>query len=294
MPELHIVNYKDYHRSSIKPRGFKEFCEMYDTQGKITGLWETTQWDPKTGEVRQRIWNTNVLTDQGAVNILTAAIASAVPAAVFNNILITNNDGSTTLTGAGFTAGQTGITSLPCAATPAAIPSGTYLQLDYGTGSVQGGYNASGVLPTGTAAIITSGITAQGATSITVLSFTSAAVHSAGAAIVPVPNYSDNPANAGLTSNATTPLSKYSGNLAGGAFTYLATPGGAGGRSCQVIWVAKNATNGGSVPNGGYSSEWLVNVASNAGAGNYVNHNINSISNVNDSNNLTITAFIKL
>src|SRR2546421_11414143 len=81
----HLVNLPDYWRSPIKPRNFLDFCDMVDTGGKPTGLWEFVQWDPKTGEVRKREWNKNVITDDGAIEIFKCAINSAVPAAVFNN-----------------------------------------------------------------------------------------------------------------------------------------------------------------------------------------------------------------
>jgi hypothetical protein len=296
-----LINIPEYwQQRSVRPRGYAEICDMVETHGRLTGIWETTQWDPKTGEIRKRVISKNVVTDNGAINILASAIANASNANPWNNILITNNDGSTTLTGAGFTAGQTAITSLPCAALPAAIPSGTYLILGYGSGSAQGGYNASGVLPSGVGAIITSGATAQGATAITVLSFTSTNIQSAGAAIVPVPMYADNPTNANLTANATTPLSKYSGVIVAGGFVYTPTTG-AGNRNVVVTFIFKDATNGGTTAVGNYTSEWLVNVTSAASnattglfVGNYVNHNINTPMRCDDFNNITSTATIKM
>src|SRR5258708_5518307 len=252
MAEILMVNDKNYWKHPVKPRNYSDWVDMYEGNGRMIGLWELVQWNDKTGKVAKRIWNKNVITDQGAQNILQRAVNSlaATLPALFNNILMTNNSGSTTLTGAGFTAGQTGITALPCAALPAAIPSGTYLILDYGTGNAQGGYNASGVLPVGVNAIITNGATAQGATSITVLSFTSANAHSAGAAIVPVPMYTDNPANsAAITSNATTPLTSFSGNLAVGAFVFTPTTG----QWNRQDVVTFQFTNAGGVPTGNYT-----------------------------------------
>lgn len=276
---LEIINIPDYHKSSVKPRGFAEICDMVETQGRITGIWQFEQWNPKTGEVVKRLINKNVVTDQGAVNVFQCAITNAVPASVFNNILITNNSGSTTLTTA-LTANATGITTLAVAAIPAAIPSGTTLQLGYGTGNTQ--------------SVVTNGATTQGATSITVNSFTvNATGFTVGSNVVPVPQVSDNPNNAGLTSNATTPISQYSGNLAAGAFTYNATTG-AGNRNVVVTFTFKNSVNGGTTPNGSYSDAWLINVASGATTNNYLAHEINSPMSVNNTNNLTCSITIKL
>src|SRR5579883_1891986 len=129
MREL-IVNYVPYHKTPVKPQNFADFCEMYETHGKITGLWCLKQWNPRTGEIIKELWNPNVVTDNGAINILERAInsSSATLPALFNNLLITNNSGSTTLT-ASLAANQTNVTSLSVAALPAAIPSGTTLTL---------------------------------------------------------------------------------------------------------------------------------------------------------------------
>lgn len=285
MGEILIVNSADYWKSSIKPRGFAEFCEMVDTQGRITGLWEFVQSDAKTGRVKKRLWNKNVVTDNGAVNILASAIANASNANPWNNILITNNSGSTTLTTA-LTNGQTGVTSLAVAALPAAIPSGTTLQIGYGTGQTQN--------------VTTSASAAQGATSISVTSFTSNAAYGVGTAVVPVPQVTDNPTNANLTANATTPLSQYSGVIAAGGFTYSPTTG-LGNRSVVVTYVFKNATNGGSTANGSYTDAWLVNVTSGASnatsglfVGNYVAHEINTPMRCDNNNNVTATVTIKI
>lgn len=286
MGEILIVNSADYWKSSIKPRGFAEFCEMVDTQGRITGLWEFVQSDALTGRVKKRLWNKNVVTDNGAVNILASAIANASNANPWNNILITNNSGSTTLTAA-LAANQAGVTSLSVAALPAAIPSGTSLQLGYGTGNTQ--------------TVVTSALAAQGATSISVTSFTvNATGFGVGQAVVPLPSVTDNPTNANLTANASSPLSQYSGVIAAGGFTYSATTG-LGNRSVVVTYVFKNATNGGSTPNGSYTDAWLVNVTSGASnatsglfVGNYVAHEINTPMRCDNNNNVTATVTIKI
>lgn len=286
MSELLLVNHPDYWRSSVKPRGFAEFCDMVDTQGKITGLWEIAEIDTRTGEAKKRVWSKNVVTDNGAVNILASAIANASNANPWNTILTTNNSGSTTLTAA-LTANATNVTTLSVAATPAAIPSGTTLQLGYGTSNTQN--------------VVTNGVTAQGATSITVNSFTvNSTGFSVGANVVPQPSVTDNPTNANLTANATTPLSQYSGVIAAGGFTYSATTG-AGNRSVVVTFAFKTATNGGSTTAGIYTDFWLVNVTSGASnattglfVGNYINHVINNQMQCNNLNNMTATLTIKI
>lgn len=288
MQETHLVNCADYWNiGSVKPRGFQEFCEMIPSDGRIKGIWELTQWDPKTGEVRKREWNYNVVTDNGAIQIFQAAIANAVPSAVFNNLYINNNSGSTTLTTA-LTNGQTGVTSLAVAALPAAVPANypspanataTQLTVGYGTGQTQ-------TVTVGSAA-------SQGATSITVSSYTSNAAYAVGTAVVPLPNVAENPSNANLKANQSSVVEQYSGNLSSGAFTYTPTTG-AGNRSVQVQFVFKNSTNGGTTSNGNYTDCWLVNVSSAAGANNYVAHEINTPMRCDNSNNITATITIKI
>jgi hypothetical protein len=280
MREL-LVNHPDYHRNPVKPLSYEAWTEMFETEGRFTGLWRLAQTDPRTGEVRREIWNKNVLTDQGAINIFQAAIANAVPAAVFNNILLTNNSGATTLTSA-IAISTSGITSISVAATPAAIPAATSLLLGFGSGTSQ--------------TIVTGGsTTTQGSTSITTVSFSTDGSHSygVGAAVVPIPQVTDNPNNAGLTSSATTPLSIYSGNLSAGAFTYTATTG-AGNRSCVVTFIFKTAANGGSTPIGTYTDGWLTNVNTGATTNNYVAHEINYPMRCDNSNNITATITLKI
>lgn len=290
-----IVNYVPYHRlTSVKPQNFDDFVDMYETGGKITGLWCLKQWNPKTGEVVKELWNSNVVTDHGAVNILASAIASASNSSQWNNILITNNSGSTTLTTA-LTNGQTSVTSLAVAAIPAAIPldypapissTVTQLTVGYGTGQTQ--------------TVSMNAAASQGATSLTTVSYTSNAAYAIGTAVVPLPNVGENPSNANLTANATSALSQYSGNLSSGAFTYSATTG-AGNRSVQISFTFANSTNGGSTSNGNYTDAWLVNVSSAASnattgnfVGNYVAHEINSPMRCDNNNNITATITIKI
>jgi hypothetical protein len=247
-----LINIPEYWKTtSVRPRGFAELCDMVETNGRITGIWCWEQWDPKTGEVTKREITRNTVTDHGAVNILACAIANATPSSVFNNILITNNSGSTTLTTA-LTNGQTGVTSLAVAAIPAAIPldypapintTPTQLQVGYGTGQTQ--------------TVTVNAAATQAATSITTVSYTSNAAYAIGTNVVPLPNVGENPSNANLTANATSPLSQYSGNLSSGAFTYNATTG-AGNRNVVVTFTFANATNGGSTSNGKHSCRLLV------------------------------------
>src|SRR5712672_2829208 len=111
-----LVDYENYHKLSVKPRNFDDFSRMYSArENGPAGLWEVVQVDAKSGKAKKRTWSCRTLTDNGAIQILTAAINNAVPAAVFNNLYINNNSGSTTLTTA-LTNGQTGVTSLAVAA----------------------------------------------------------------------------------------------------------------------------------------------------------------------------------
>ena len=258
---------------------------MVETQGRITGIWQLEQWNPRTGHVVQRVINRNVVTDNGAVNILASAIANASNANPWNNILITNNSASTTL---GAASGTIATTTLIVASLPAALPANQTVQVGYGSGTTQ---NISG--PTGSTAQGTSG-------ALTVPSWTPTINFPIGTAVVPVPSVTDNPTNANLTANATSALSQYSGVIAAGGFTYSATTG-AGNRSVVVTFVFKNATNGGSTPNGSYTDAWLVNVTSAASnattglfVGNYVAHEINTPMRCDNNNNITATITIKI
>ncbi len=285
--ELHLVNFQDYWDHSLKPRGFNEFCDMLPSDGRIRGIWEFVQWDPKTGEVRKREWNHNIVTDDGAIEIFKCAITNAVPAAVFNNIYINNNSGSSTLTTA-LTNGQTGITSLALAAIPAAIPlnnitpatGASLVQVGYGTGQTQN--------------VTVNGAAVKGATSLTVSPYTSNAAYAIGQNVVPLPNVGENPTNTNLKVNQTgTVVEKYSGNLSAGAFTFTPTTG-AGNRSVVVTFIFADATNGGTTSDGAYTDAWLCNVSSAATTNNYVCHEINTPMNVNSSNNVTVTLTLKI
>ena len=287
MAEQLLVALPEYWKSSVKPRNFNDFCEMIDTQGKITGIWEWRQWNPKTGKTVKREWNKNVVTDDGAIEIFKCAIANAVPAAVFNNIYINNNSGSSTLTTA-LTNGQTAVVSLAVAAIPAAIPLNnitpatgvTSILVGYGTGQTQN--------------VSMNGAAARLATALTTVSYTSNAAYAIGQNVVPLPNVGENPTNTNLKVNQTgTVVEKYSGNLAGGAFTYTPTTG-AGNRLVQVTFTFADATNGGTTSDGLYTDAWLCNVATAATTNNYVCHEINTPMQVNTTNNVTVTITVKI
>lgn len=272
------VNHPAYYREqSQRPRSYEQFVEMVkasrEDAGKTKGIWELVQINPKTGRAKKRLWTMNVITDNGAYQGLQRMCNSsgATLPNLFNNLLLTNNSGSTTLTTA-LAANATAQTSLAVAALPAAIPSGTQLQLGYGTGNTQ--------------TVTTSASAAQGATSITVTSFTvNATGFTIGNNVVPIPQTSDNLSSGNLTANATTGLTSYSGNLATGAFTF--TQGtGAGNRTDLVQYTFANATNGGSTSNGVYTDCWIVNVASGATTNNYLAHEINTQMSINNTNSI--------
>jgi hypothetical protein len=280
MSELFLVNDPNYWKNPVKPRGFIEWAEMYEGNGQIVGLWELIQFDPRTGKVNKRIFNKNVITDQGANYMLQRALnsSSASLPNLFNNVLITNNSGSTTLTTA-LTNGVSSGTSLAVAALPAAIPSGTTIQVGFGTGQTQN--------------FVTTALAVQGATSISVTAQNANATYAIGTAVVPIPQVTDNPNNAGLTGNATTPLSQYSGNLPTTAFTYTPTSG-AGNRTALVSFTFANASNGGSTANGNYTDAWIVNVNTGATTNNYLAHEINSPMTCNNANSIQTNVTVKV
>ena len=284
-----LINIPEYwEQRRVRPRGYVDLCEMIEPKrGEPVGIWMWEQWDPRTGRVKRREITKNVITDNGAIQLFKCGITNAVPAAVFNNILITNNSGSSTLTTA-LTNGQTGVTSLALAAIPAAIPlnypspanaNATTVLVGYGTGQTQ--------------VVTVNAAAAQNATSLTVVSYTSNAAYAIGTAVVPQPHVQENPSNANLTANATSALSQYSGNLSAGAFTYNQTTG-AGNRNVVVTFVFANSTNGGTTPTGFYTDAWLVNVSSAAAANNYLAHEINTPQRVDNNNNVTVTLTIKI
>lgn len=260
MSSILEVTLPEYYQSSLKPRGFSEFCDMFEaTKGPI-GLWELKSTDKYSGKVLKRIWTKNVITDTGGTAMLKNTWNNAGSAiGIMNQIAVAIQAGSTTLTTA-LTNGQTGVVSLAVAALPASIASGTTLTLGYGTGTTQ---------------TVTVGSTASsGATSITVTSFTANAAYAIGSNVVPNPNVSDNPSS---VSGA-----QYSGALAGGAFTFSGT--GAGNR--QVVVTYTFAAGGFTA--GNYTEAYTCN-ANPIVAGATASHLITTPMPLNASTSLTIT-----
>lgn len=258
MSEL-LVTLPEYHKSQVKPRGFAEFCDMFEAVQGPLGLWEFKLTDRASGNVLKRIWTKNVVTDNGATAMLKNTWNNAGSAiGIFNQIAVAANAGSTTLTTA-LTNGQTGVTSLAVAALPASIASGTVLTLGYGTGQTQ--------------SVTTSALASAGATSITVTSFTSNAAYAIGTNVVPNPTTSDNPSSA---SGA-----QYSGALSSGAFTFSGT--GAGNRQVVIAFTF----NGGSFTAGNYTEAWTTN-ANPVATGSTASHLITTPMALNSTTNLTV------
>lgn len=255
------VTLPEYHRASVKPQNFADFCDMYDATEGPLGLWCMQLSDRVTGEIVKELWTKNVVTDNGATAMLKNTWNNAGSAVnIYNQIAIAANAGSTTLTTA-LTNGQTGVTSLAVAALPAQIPSGTTLTIGYGTGQTQN--------------VTTSAVANSGATSITVTSFTSNAAYAIGTAVVPNPNVSDAPTS---VSGA-----QYSGALSSGAFTFSGT--GAGNRQVVISFTF----NGGSFTAGNYTEAYTANANPIAAAGNTASHLITTPMSLNTNTNLTVT-----
>jgi hypothetical protein len=259
------VTLPEYHKSSVKPRGFMEFCDMFDASQGPIGLWELKATNEQTGEIVKRIWAKNVITDTGSTAMLKNTWNNAGSAvSIFNQVAVAAQAGSTTLTTA-LTNGQTGVVSLAVASLPAAIASGSSITIGYGTGTTQ--------------VVTTSALANSGATSISVTSFTANAAYAIGSNVVPNPNVSDNPSS--VTG------AQYSGALAGGAFTFSGT--GAGNR--QVI-IAYTFAAGGFTA-GNYTEAYTCNVNPIV-AGSTASHLITTPMPLNASTSLTITVTEKV
>lgn len=261
MSDILEVTIPDYHKlTGVRPRGFDEFCNMFEAHNGPLGLWELKSFDARTGEILKRIWTKNVVTDNGATAMLKNTWNNAGSAVgIMNQIAVDAQQGSTTLTTA-LTNGQTGVTSLAVAALPAAIGSGVSLTIGYGTGQTQ--------------TVTTSASASSGATSISVTSFTSNAAYAIGTNVVPVPTTSDNPSS---VSGA-----QYSGALSSGAFTFSGT--GAGNRQVVISFTY----TAGSFTAGNYTSAWTTNanpIVSNSTA----THLITTPMALNNTTSLTIT-----
>lgn len=261
MSDILEVTIPEYHKlTGVRPRGFSEFCDMFEAHQGPLGLWELKSFDARTGEIVKRIWTKNVVTDNGATAMLKNTWNNAGSAiGIMNQIAVDAQQGSTTLTTA-LSNGQTGVTSLAVAALPAAIQSGTTITIGYGTGQTQN--------------VTTSALASSGATSITVTSFTSNAAYAIGTNVVPVPTTSDNPSS---VSGA-----QYSGALSSGAFTFSGT--GAGNRQVVISFTY----TAGSFTAGNYTSAWTTNanpIVSNSTA----THLITTPMALNNTTSLTIT-----
>jgi hypothetical protein len=261
MADILEVTLEEYWKTAVKPRGFQEFCDMFEAHQGPLGLWEMKVSDRYTGEVRKRIWAKNVITDNGATAMLKNTWNNAGSAiAIFDQIAIDANAGSTTLTAA-LAANTVGVTSISVAALPASIPSGTTITLGYGGAAPQN--------------VTTSATASSGATTISVTSFTvNSTGFAIGANVVPVPTTSDNPSS---ESGA-----QYSGALPGGDFTFSGT--GAGNRQVVISYTF----NGGSFTAGNYTEAWTTNanpIVSNSTA----SHLITTSMPLNSNTNLTVT-----
>src|SRR6266576_2948675 len=113
-----------YYKTAVKPLNFEAWAEMYEPTGPDPlGLWEVKLTDRFTGKILQRIWARNVITDNGATAALKNTWNNAGSAvAIFNQIAISKDSGSTTLTSA-LTSGNA-VTTLAVQALPAAIGTG--------------------------------------------------------------------------------------------------------------------------------------------------------------------------
>jgi hypothetical protein len=260
----------EYHRVGVKPRGFQAFADMFDPRdfgpGPL-GLWEIARIETQTRRVVSRLWVKNVVTDNGALALLKNtwnSSGAAVP--VFNQIAITTNAASTTLTSA--LASGTAYTALSVVALPGPLASGTALTIGYGTGQTQ--------------TVITNVAATVGATSISVNSFTANAVYTIGTNVVPNPATSDNPSTLGDTV-------AYSGPLLANAFSYSGS--GAGNRQAQMQYVfpASPGTAAGS-----YNEAWTINTSPVTAVGQTASHIIGIGTTIDATHNLTVTIIEKL
>jgi len=267
MEEL-LVTLPEYYHCAVKPRGFAEFCTMFEAEGKPLALWELKLFDTHTGDVLRRIWTRNIVTDNGAVAMLKNTYNNAGSAvSIFNQLALSQDSGSTTLTSA-LPANQTATTTLAVASIVGAIANGQTLTLGYGGSAPQNvTVNHSGGYTTG-------------ATSITVNSFTvNSTGFSIGAAVVPVPTTSDNPSS--LTSAI------YSGALASGAFAFSGT--GAGNRQVVISFTFPTTDTAGT-----YTDLWTVNTNPVGAAGETANHLIVAQTVLNSTTSIAATMTEKM
>lgn len=256
-----FVALPDYYTTPVKPRGFTEFCEMLDWSTLGPGphaLWELTVTDRFTDRVLQRIWQPNVVTDTGATAMLKNTWNNAGSAVgIFNQIALSPNAGSTTLTMA-LSNGVSSGTSLAVAALPAAIASGTTITVGFGTGNTQN--------------FVTTALASALATSISVTAQNANFSYPVGSNVVPVPTTSDNPSS---VANAI-----YSGALSSGAFAFSGT--GANNRQVVITFLF----SGVSFTAGIYTEMYTTN-ANPIVTGSTANHLITTQMNLNSGTNVT-------
>jgi hypothetical protein len=92
-----LITLPEYWKTQVKPRNFEDWAAMYDAadHGPL-GLWEIKSVDARTGEIIQRIWARNVITDNGATAALKNTWNNAGSAiSIFNQIAVAAASGST-------------------------------------------------------------------------------------------------------------------------------------------------------------------------------------------------------
>lgn len=255
-----LVTLPEYYQSKVKPQNFADWCDMYDAVNGPLGLWCIKVSNRKTNEVTKEIWAKNVVTDNGAIAMLKNNWNNAAGAvAIFNQIALAANAGSTTLTTA-LAANATGVVSIAVAALPAAIASGTTITLGYG-----------GVDPQN---VTTSAAAVSGATSVSVTSFTvNSTGFAVGANVVPVPTTSDNPSSV--------IGAQYSGVLIAGDFVYSGT--GANNRQVVISYTFSGA----SFTAGNYTEAYTTN-ANPIVANSTATHLITTPMALNSNTNVTV------
>jgi len=208
-------------------------------------------------------WCKNVITDIGATAMLKNTwYASGSQIAIFNQIAITTDEASTTLT---TNTGTSAITTLSVAALPKAYGTGLTMTIGYGTGTTQ--------------TVTLNGNASAGATSITVNSFTPSIDYPAGTFLVPIPLVTDNPSSLGGTS-------AYSGAITSGHFAYSGT--GAGSRQVIIDNTFNTSTTAGS-----YRGTYTTN-ANPVASGSTGSHLIHNAKTIDSTTSLLITETLKV
>jgi hypothetical protein len=209
----HLVNIPEYWQLEPRrrPRTFSGLLKILKkSQREITGVWERTITNHETGEVLERLWSYNVITDNGALNAIKNYFAYTGGTVNPTNIMCISTEVASTKTSSSISAGA--ITSVPVTALSSALANGSQIIIGYGTANA-------------TTATLSAGAS-SGATSITVSSVTiPGGGIASGADVVPVPTSTDNPTG--------TPTGGQYQSLVSGDFSY--TPGvGSGNRTGTV------------------------------------------------------------